>query len=166
MNETVKRIFKRAGFGFITGIAVCSLITILSGSENLVSGELVSKIGSMKGAQLLQALLSGLCGAVCMGGTVLYDVERLPLALSTLIHCLMCIVPYFLLSVFLHWVDGIGGAFILAGIQLAAFFAIWLILYFSYRRKIRELNEIQKMNLGGNAHNHQTDQNETEEQNK
>ena len=140
----LKSILKRAAFGFLLGIAVCTLIVVFFGDGTLAARKLIEEVGSQRVAALLQTLLSGLCGALCMGGTVLYDVERLPLALSTLIHCLICIVPYFLLSLLLHWTDGIGGAFILAGIQFFGFFVIWLIMCLLYKKQARELNKMRK----------------------
>ena len=140
----LKSIFKRAGLGFLLGIAVCNFIAICFGDGTMVSSALVEKVGCQRVALLLQTLLSGLCGALCMGGTLLYEAERLPLALSTFIHCIICIVPYFLLSVLLHWTDGIGGAFIMSGIQFAGFFIIWLMMYLLYKKQTKELNRMQK----------------------
>ena len=151
----LKKIFLRAGFGFILGVAVCSIITALTSDGTQVAPAFADAVGSLKRAVLLQLLLTGLQGAICMGGTVLYDVDRLPLSLGTLIHCLLCIVPYFFLSLFLHWTERIGDTLILSGMQLVAFFIIWLILFLRYKKQIKELNDIQ---------NHQYDRTEESKQ--
>ena len=143
----IKTILKRAGFGFILGVAVCAVITAITSDGAQVSASFLEKIGSHRAALLLQLFLTGLQGAICMGGTVLYDLDRLPLALTTLFHCLMCVVPYFFLSLLLGWVERVWEALILSGIQIAAFFIIWLILYLQYRKQIKELNDIQNKNL-------------------
>ena len=137
----MRNALKRAGIGFLLGIALCTVITILTGGA---SKDLIEKAGGVKAALLLQTALSGLYGALCMGATVIYDAERIPHALSALCHCLCCIVPFFPLSLFLGWADGVAGAFIMAGIQLAVYFVIWLVLYVRYRAEVRELNDIQK----------------------
>ena len=143
----IKKLLKRAGIGFVTGIAVCAVITAITSDGTQVAPAFASAVGSPKWAVLIQLLLAGLCGAISMGGTVLYDVDRLPLSLGTLIHCLLCVTPFAALALLLHWVEGIGGALIFAGAQIAAFFIIWLILFLLYRKQIRELNAIQNKNL-------------------
>ena len=143
----LKKIFLRAGFGFILGVAVCSIITAITSDGTQVAPAFANAVGSAKWAVLLQLLLAGLCGAISMGGTVLYDVDRLPLSLGTLFHCLLCVIPFVSLALLLHWVEGTVGALVFAFAQIAAFFVIWLILFLLYRKQIRELNAIQNKNL-------------------
>lgn len=142
------KFFKLLGFGFLLGIAVCNVITVLSSDNLPAAPELIEKMGSLKAAMLMQMLLSGIYGAVCMGSTVLYEADRLPLALISLLHCMICIIPFIPLSLFLNWSNGIADTLIMAGIQLAAYFIVWLCIYLRYRREIKELNEIQKQSLG------------------
>ena len=82
-----------------------------------------------------------------MAGVLLYDTDRLPLAAATLLHCLMCIIPFAPLSLLLGWSDGIEGVLIMALFQLAGFFIVWLIMYARYRAEIKKMNEMQKQNL-------------------
>ena len=89
-------------------------------------------------------LLSALYGAICMGSAVLYDVDRLPLAVTSLLHCLICIVSFVPMSNFLCWSGGTADTWIMVGIQFAAYFIIWLIMYAKYRIEIRKLNEINR----------------------
>ena len=93
---------------------------------------------------VLQGLFSGLYGAVCFASVVLYDIERWPLALATAAHCAVIILIFPLVGSFLGWVNSITEILIIAGIQLICFFIIWLILYFSYKKQVRELNDMQK----------------------
>ena len=44
----------------------------------------------------------------------------------------------------LGWVSDIGTLLIISGMQLIGFFIIWLIMYFGYKKQIRELNEMQE----------------------
>ena len=144
----VKRVLKFAGIGFLVGVALCNFITIIASDGALpVTPALVDKIGGARLAMLLQSLLSGLYGAICMAGVLLYDTDRLPLAAATLLHCLMCIIPFAPLSLLLGWSDGIEGVLIMALFQLAAFFLVWLIMYARYRAEIKKMNEMQKNNL-------------------
>ncbi len=61
------KMLKRAGLGFILGIAIGNIIACLFGSH-VVAPALIEKIGSEQGAFLLQTLLSGVYGTVCFLG--------------------------------------------------------------------------------------------------
>ena len=74
----------------------------------------------------------------------LYDAERLPLAAATALHCGLIVLPFIPISYLLGWVSGIVETLIIAAAQIAVFFIIWLILYFAYKKQIRELNDMQK----------------------
>ena len=143
----IKRILKFAGIGFLAGIVVRDLIAIMSSPGTLSAApELVGRIGNEQIAALVSTLLSGVYGALCMAGVLLYDTDRLPLAAATLIHCLMCIIPFAPLSLLLGWCDGIEAVLIMALFQLAAFFIVWLIMYARCRAEIKKMNEIHKYN--------------------
>lgn len=142
----LKRSLKFAGFGFILGIAVCTIITILTSDAAggiPASAKFVERIGNVKLALLIQALLSGVHGAICMGTVTLYDTDRLPLTLVSALHCACCIVPFIALSVFLCWTESVTDTLIMVGMQLVAYFIVWLIMYSLYRKEIRELNKIK-----------------------
>lgn len=142
----LKRSLKFAGLGFIMGIAVCTIITILTSdaaSGVPASAAFIERIGSVKWALLIQALLSGVHGAICMGTVTLYDTDRLPLTLVSALHCACCIVPYVALSVFLCWTESFKETLIMVGMQLVAYFIVWLIMYVLYRKEIKELNKIK-----------------------
>lgn len=141
----IKKILKLAGIGFLVGMAVCNIITILGCETVPVSQELVERMGSIRTALLVQALLSGIYGALCMGTTVLYDsAEKLPLAAVSLIHCGICIGPYVPLSIFLGWYHDTVTTVITTAIQLTGYFIVWLIMYLIYKKQTKELNEMQK----------------------
>ena len=135
---------KRAGIGFMLGVIISDLISILATDSIPVSKTLLDLAGSPRAALLIQFFLPGVYGALCMGTVGLYDIERLPLTLSSLLHCLICIVPFIPLSLFLGWSDSIGSTLIMAAIQVAAYFIIWLIIFLRCRAQIRKLNEKQE----------------------
>ena len=138
----MKKILKYAGFGFILGIAVSSMITaFICGGMPAATG-LIEAVGSVKTALILQLLLSGIYGAICMGTVLVYENDRLPLALSSLIHCLCCVLPFIPLSLFLRWIDSIGNYLIMTASQLIAYFIVWLIMFIRYKKETEKLNEI------------------------
>lgn len=77
----IGRSIKRIMLGFVIGMAVGNLIAAMfsyvPGGDNLIVSELLlEKTGSESKAFLIQTLLSGVLGAVGMGGTVIYELEN------------------------------------------------------------------------------------------
>ena len=146
----LKKLLKMSGIGFLIGVVIGNVIALLTGSSSYeafvpVSQQLVDLSGgSLTLAVVLQTLFSGLYGAICFGATVFYDIERWPLALATGAHCALIILVYIPVALLLGWVSGIVEILIVASIQLAAFFIIWLILYAAFKKQVKELNEMQE----------------------
>ncbi len=74
----------------------------------------------------------------------LYEAERLSLAAATALHCALIVLLFIPISLLLGWVGSIVETIIIASIQIAAFFMIWLILWAIYKKQVKELNEMQK----------------------
>lgn len=142
-----KKLLLRAGIGFLSGIALGILIAVLStagGTVRLYSDLLRERTGSAAAAVLLNFLFSGLYGAICMGGTVVYDLDEWPLLRASLVHYLLCLLPYLPISLLLGWHTGIVELLIVIGIMTVVYFIIWLIMFLRYRAEVRELNEINR----------------------
>lgn len=141
---------KRAGIGFLISVVVGNLIAFLSGTSpagevHLFSKQLLSITGGNEiAATVLQSLFSGLYGALCFAGMSFYEIERMPLAAATASHCALIVLAFIPISYLLGWVGGLVETLIIAAIQAAAFFVIWLILYSVYKKQVRELNDLQK----------------------
>ena len=140
---------KRVGIGFLLGIVIGYALSILTGLDNpdvfiSVPPRLLSLTGSVPLSQILQGLFSGIYGAVCFGTMTFYEIERWPLALATGAHCAVIVLLYIPVGFFLGWLDGWLDMLIVAGCQLVGFFIIWLIMYFGYKKQIRELNKMQE----------------------
>ncbi len=145
----LKTIFKRALIGFVIGILLGDGIAVF---ESLFSGGpfrpfpviLEQFFGSAALAFTVQTLASGLYGAVCFAGTVIYELDRIPLTAATAIHCLSVVLLFPVLGLTLGWLETMTEIIIMAVIQSAAYFVVWLILFFSYRKQVKELNALQK----------------------
>lgn len=139
-----------AGIGFLIGIVIGNLIAFLTGNSDTGGVTFApQKLLDMAGgsavvAMLLQSLFSVLYGAACFAGMSFYEVERLPLAVATALHCALIILLFIPIALLLGWVSKIETLLMISGIQLVCFFIIWLIMYFGYKKQIRELNEMQK----------------------
>lgn len=132
------------------GIIIGDLIALITGNSSTDGVTFASKqLLDMAGgngviAMLLQSFFSGLYGALCFAGMSLYEMERLPLAAATALHCAIIVIFYIPIALLLGWVSGIAEILMIAGIQIVVFFVIWLIMFFAYRKQVRELNELTR----------------------
>lgn len=147
---------KYAGIGFLIGVVVGDVIAILTGVSDTGGISFTSKQllnlsgGSAVVSMLLQSLFSGLYGALCFAGISLYDIDRCPLALATAVHCAVIVLTFIPIALLLGWFDDIASLLIMSCMQLTAFFIIWLILYFTYKKQVNELNELVEKKRGMN----------------
>ena len=146
----LKKTLKAAGIGFLIGMIVGNVIAFLTGNSGtggvtFASPQLLDMAGGNAAiAMLLQSLFSGLYGAACFAGMSFYEIERMPLAAATALHCALIVLLFIPIALLLGWVSDIGTLLMISGMQLVGFFIIWLILYFGYKKQIRELNEMQE----------------------
>lgn len=146
----LKKTLKMAGIGFLIGVVIGNLITILTGNSDtggvtFASSQLLDMAGgNALVAMQLQSLFSGLYGAVCFAGMSFYEIERMPLALATALHCALIVLLFIPIALLLGWVSNITEILIIMSIQLVCFFIIWLIMWSIYKKQVKELNDMQK----------------------
>lgn len=133
--------------GMIIGNVIAWLTS--GGDEAFYSADFVARMGGTTSAIILQTLLSGLLGAGSMGSTVVYEIERWSLALSTAAHYLIIEAFYVPTALLLGWVGSLPALLINMGIQLIIFLIIWIIMYLRTKAQVRELNELMKKRKGG-----------------
>lgn len=148
----LKKTLKMAGIGFLIGIVIGNLIAFLTGNSDtggvtFAPQKLLDMVGGKAiVAMLLQSLFSGLYGAACFAGMSFYEIERMPLAAATALHCALIILLFVPISLCLGWVSKIETLLMISGIQLVCFFIIWLIMYAGFKKQVKELNELQEKN--------------------
>ena len=148
----LKKTLKAAGIGFLLGIVIGNLIAFLTGNSDtggitFASAKLLDMAGGNGTvAMLLQSLFSGLYGAVCFAGMSFYEIERMPLAVATALHCALIVLLFIPIALLLGWVSQIETQLMISGIQLVCFFIIWLIMYAGFKKQVKELNELQEKN--------------------
>ena len=138
----LRKILKRAGLGFLLGIAVGNLMTGLLSGPGLVPQQLLARIGSPQAAFLLQTLLTGVLGAVSFAGTILYEIEGWPLLRTAVVHYLIIELVYLPIGFLLGWFARAEEALVWLAICAAAYLMIFLILSLIYRRQVKELNKL------------------------
>lgn len=127
------RLLKRGGIGFLLGAAIGAVFIWQSGLPDGGAGALPA-----------QLLLSGVYGACCMGGTVLYGIESWPLLKSTALHGLIVTLLYAPIALLLGWVDTPRALMLMEGIMLALFLLIWLVMYLRWKTEVQRLNDLLK----------------------
>lgn len=130
MNTKTKCAFLSM-LGFSLGLLIGAVMYVVAASpDRIVTG----------GGLLVQLIGSGFYGAVAMGGTISYDIERWSLLRATLTHYILTFASFFVVDLILGWFDGIG--LLIAFLAFSgAYFVIWLIMYALWKREIRKINE-------------------------
>ena len=142
MDMLVKTL-KRAGIGFLLGMAVGNLISAVCGGSGLVSQQLVEQTGSFTAAVILQTVFSGLIGAASFGAMSLYDIERWPMLVTTIVHWAIYMPVFAVSGWVLHWFPSLIEWLIMAAIMTVCHALIYLIMCARYRSEVRELNKLQ-----------------------
>ena len=144
-NRLVKRLLWGFVFGAVSGILISGFLNLLSGNGfSIVARELLLEKGKTA-AVIMQVLFSGIYGAICIGGTIFYEIERMGLFFSTLSHFLCIMVSYSITALILRWAHLDFGLALLLIIIAGIFFVIWLVMGSVWRKNIREMNsELEK----------------------
>lgn len=115
--------------GFVLGVLICIGFMLARSSEGLK-------------AAFPNLVISGIYGAVAMGSSIVYDVEKWSITRATATHFLLVFALYFLLVLSMGWFSLSDPVFwIVVGAMVAVYILIWLLQYLSYRRQIREMND-------------------------
>ena len=145
-----RQLLSRGIVGLLLGMVLVMLIPALSGETDgafsLVNDELIARVGSPRGALLLSLALYGAFGAFCIGGTLLYEIQRWPLALATAVHYLGITLGYLAADLVLCWNMTARELLLVEGFMTLGFFLIWLILHGVYKNEVRELNALMEKN--------------------
>ena len=139
-----EKTLKRAGFGFILGMAVGNVLAALLGGGELVSPGLLARCGSLPGALLVQTLLSGVIGAASFAGIGLYDIEGWSLLRTAVVHDLLIEAVYLPVAFALGWVETAAEALLVSGCMTAVYLLVFLSLWAVYKAQVRELNELNE----------------------
>ena len=125
--------------GFVLGVLICIGFMLARSSEGLK-------------AAFPNLVISGIYGAVAMGSSIVYDVEKWSIARATATHFLLVFALYFLLVFSMGWFSLSDPVFwIVVGAMVAGYILIWLLQYLSYKRQIREMNDELKKLKPGNS---------------
>ena len=115
--------------GYAVGLVIGVIIFLCNSSRNFAE-------------TLPYILLSGIPGAVAMGSSVIYGVEKWSVARATVTHFLITFGCLYLVGFALGWFRfGAPAFWIFTGAMIAAYVLVWLIQYMAYKRQVRKMNE-------------------------
>lgn len=147
-----KKLLIRCALGFLLGIAAMYIVpSLISGgpiSPVIYNDGLLARTGSPAAATIASLLVMGVFGALCMGGTLFYEIVSWPLALATAAHYVMISLGYLIPNRLLCWDMPPKLLLTVEGFMALGFAMIWLTMYLHYRREVRELNELKKRKTG------------------
>lgn len=124
--------------GFVIGAAIVICLVLLDSQP-------------LQGA-FAHIVIGGIYGAVAMGSSVVYGIEKWSIARATATHFLLVFALYFLLVISMGWFSLSDPVFwIVVGAMVAVYILIWLIQYLSYRRQILEMNDELIKRKSGNS---------------
>ncbi len=133
------------GYGVLAGVVISALMSPvdrMDGAVVICTAEFIKTVGNPVVALLLQLIATGLYGAVCMGGSAIYSIERWSLLKCTLIHYFGVMGLYVIMALFLRWYskDNIFSLFIMIGAMTVIYILIWLGNYISYSIGLKKIN--------------------------
>ena len=141
------------GLGVIVGVmlsAFFSTLSIADGNLYLCSEALTRAVGDPLLAFVIEALLSGLNGAVAMGLSSVYSIEEWSVAKCTAVHYFPTMTVCFIVAFSLRWIliGDIAMILIMFSMMTVAYFIIWLSFYISYRIQLKKINrELEEFKL-------------------
>lgn len=131
MKRYVNSFIFRALIGALMGIAICLMLYGFGSYDEIIIDN--------KPYVLMQFIGSALNGIICMGSTIVYDIDNLGLSKVTLLHYVITLVSFFSFNFLLGWFSEFNIILILA-VFTVVYFIIWLVIYLIYKREIRRMN--------------------------
>ena len=130
MGEIKTKILIKSMIGALISVGICLTLYAFGAYDEMIFD---------RPAVLAQFLGSMLMGALCMGGSVAYEIDSWSLGKATLVHYVATIGAFICASSLLHWFDGV--VLLIAIICCTvAYFIIWLVNYLLWKKEIRTIN--------------------------
>ncbi|HHX14366.1 MAG TPA: DUF3021 domain-containing protein [Clostridiales bacterium] len=142
-----KQLITKALIGSVVGGIAVHLITLLinyfsTGQYLVCVPELTERFG-FAGAIVFQTILAAVFGMVAFGGMCFFDIEKWSLLRASVVHCALILVTYIIVGLQLHWFSfDLIPILIMSSIAIFIYALIWLIMYASWKREIREMNRL------------------------
>ena len=126
--------------GAVMGIGIWFLMLLRNNPNALSDGSY--SIGFL----MLNILLSAVFGALCMGSSSVYGIEKWGILRATATHFVIVFASFNIIALPLGWFSfGSIEYWIIHVVMIVVYFLIWLFQCLIYRHKVKELNrELEK----------------------
>jgi len=143
-----KKALLYALIGAPVGVTIGTIITILisltadDGNFYPVVPVLVEKCGNELNAVIVQTVCMLIYGAVWAAASLIWRMNEWSITRQTVTHLIICSGITFPVAYFMYWMEhSVWGILSYFGIFFAIYLVIWIFLYLSIKRKIRQINE-------------------------
>lgn len=149
MKKSVKKeLLNRCFIGSLGGLLIAQIISILisliknDGNYYHVAPELVTACQNETYAVIVQTLCALVYGAVWVGSTVVWQIDKWSILKQNIIHFLITSIVVFPIAYITGWMMHTPmGILIYFGTFLIAYAIIWLTQYFAIKKKIKKMND-------------------------
>lgn len=142
-----EKTLRRAAFGYVVGMPIGTIILIVlsfatQGGAHLFTDALLARTGSEAGALLMQTVLSGIIGAVGVGGTSLFDIEGWSLFRSATVYYATYTITFMPIGFFLGWIESVSDALVMAEVFAIVVLVATLAITARYKMQVEQLNAL------------------------
>lgn len=140
----------RASVGFAAGMIIGTVLTAVLVTLDIKDGILhicVPAFTAMMGGNELaaftvQAIVSGLYGAIGLGGSVVYYIESWSILRATVTHFIFTVSAYYATGLSLKWFssENFSELLFMFFFFVAVYIVIWMSNYLYYRAQVNEIN--------------------------
>ncbi len=142
-----KKAIERTVLGFFVGIAIGQMISVLisliagNGEFIVCTPKFISIVGNEAGAAAIQTLLCGIMGIGYAGASLIWENDKLNLAVQTGICFGIYAIATLPIAYFTSWMEhSAAGVLGYIGIFVASFVFVWFIQYLMLKNKLNAIN--------------------------
>ena len=136
MNDILNKTVFKSLLGFTSGMMVGLAFV-------MIEGQIPDSFMGIQGIMAfgLYLIFCSLLGAVGMGCQFIYEIERYSLTRATVTHFALTISCMLALGWGLGWQADDIAVWIIVVSWVAVYLIIWIVMYLTFRRKVRKMNE-------------------------
>lgn len=146
-----KKLISRGLLGIPIGIAIGFVITVIisicvgDGSFYPITPELIVTLGNELNAVIFQTILCSIMGSAFAMASVIWEIDSWSLAKQSGIYFTVACIVMLPIAYAANWMEhSIIGILSYIGIFIAIFVFVWLIQYFVWKSKVKEMNDCVK----------------------
>lgn len=143
-----KKVIERTIPGFFIGIAIGQIISVLisltggNGEFIICAPEFIELVGNEAVAAAVQTLLCAIMGGGFAAASVIWEMDNLSIAAQTGICFGIYAIIMLPIAYFTSWMEhSATGILSYVGIFAASFAVVWIVQYFTWKNKIKAINE-------------------------